>query len=203
MSGPLMTLAAVALYGTLHSALASHTVKAFVRDRLGARADRWYRVMYNMVAGLTLLPVLAVAALEPGGLLYRAPWPWAAWLVLGQLGAGVVLILGLLQTDVWHFMGLRQLGTAQAGQGQLVVTGVYRWVRHPLYTAGLLILWLTPLMTSSLLAFNIGLTVYIWIGSRFEERRLAREFGQAYLEYRRRVPALIPFPRPTTCPERS
>jgi protein-S-isoprenylcysteine O-methyltransferase Ste14 len=57
-------------------------------------------------------------------------------------------------------------------------------------------------MTSSLLALNIGLTAYIWIGLRFEERRLAREFGQAYHEYRRRVPALVPFPRPTTHPER-
>jgi protein-S-isoprenylcysteine O-methyltransferase Ste14 len=197
-----MTLAALALYGALHSALASHTAKAFVRVRLGAWADRSYRLVYNIVAGLTLLPVLAVLALEPGELLYCAPWPWAALLVLGQLGAGVLLVVGLMQTDVWHFIGLRQLGAGPAGQGQLVVTGLYRWVRHPLYTTGLLILWLTPLMASSLLALNIGLTAYIWIGLRFEERRLAREFGQAYHEYRRRVPALVPFPRPTTHPER-
>jgi protein-S-isoprenylcysteine O-methyltransferase Ste14 len=202
MSGPWMTLTAVALWGALHSTLASPPLKAFVHDRLGPRADRWYRVMYNISAGLTFLPVLAVLALDPGKLLYRAPWPWAALLVLGQLGAGMLLVVGLLHTDVWHFIGLRQFGEAQDSQRQLVVTGLYRWVRHPLYTAGLLFLWLTPLMTSSLLALNIGLTAYILIGLRFEERRLVSEFGMAYEAYRRRVPALLPFPRPATPAER-
>ena len=202
MSGPWMTLTAVALWGALHSALASPPVKAFIHDRLGPRADRWYRVTYNVSAGLTFLPVLAVLALDPGELLYRAAWPWAALLVVGQLGAGLLLVVGLLQTDVWHFIGLRQLGVTQNGHGRLVVTGLYRWVRHPLYAAGLLFLWLTPILTTTMLAFNIGFTVYIWIGSRFEEKRLAREFGEAYLEYRRRVPALLPFPRPAKSAER-
>ena len=157
---------------------------------------------YNVTAGVTFLPVLAVLALDPGELLYRAARPWAALLVVGQLGAGLLLVVGLLQTDVWHFIGLRQLGEAQVTQRQLVVTGLYRWVRHPLYTAGLLFLWLTPLMTSSLLALNIGLTAYILIGLGFEERRLVSEYGMAYEAYRRRVPALLPFPRRATPADR-
>jgi protein-S-isoprenylcysteine O-methyltransferase Ste14 len=40
---------------------------------------------------------------------------------------------------------------------------------------------------------NIGLTVYILIGALFEERKLLREFGEAYAEYRRRTPMLIPW----------
>jgi len=196
-----MTLAALALYGALHSMLASHTAKDFVRTRLGAWADRSYRLTYNVVAGLTLIPVLAIVAREPGDLLYRVPWPWAGAFVLGQLAAGMMLLAGLRQTDVWHFIGLRQLGH-HLDEGRLVVTGLYQWVRHPLYTAGLLILWLTPIMTTSVLAFNVGLTAYIWIGSRFEEKRLSREFGAAYQEYCQRVPALVPFPRPRIALER-
>jgi protein-S-isoprenylcysteine O-methyltransferase Ste14 len=76
-----------------------------------------------------------------------------------------------------------------------VTSGLYRWVRHPLYTLGLAFLWLTPVMTTSLLAFNVGMSVYAVIGSIFEERRLLAEFGTAYLEYRRRVPRLLPRPR--------
>jgi protein-S-isoprenylcysteine O-methyltransferase Ste14 len=72
------------------------------------------------------------------------------------------------------------------------VKGLYRWVRHPLYTAGLLFLWLTPLMTTSILAFNLAMSAYIAIGSVFEERRLVTEFGPAYADYQRRVPRLIP-----------
>jgi protein-S-isoprenylcysteine O-methyltransferase Ste14 len=192
-----MTLAALTLWGALHSALASTSMKTVVRDRFGALADRWYRVTYNIIAGLTFVPVLAILARDPGALLYRAPWPWAALLVLGQLGAGVLLVVGLRQTDVWHFIGLRQLTTTQTGPTHLTVSGLYRWVRHPLYSAGLLFIWLTPVMTSSVLALNSGLTVYILIGLQFEEQRLVGEFGRPYLDYRSRVPALIPFRRPT------
>jgi protein-S-isoprenylcysteine O-methyltransferase Ste14 len=195
-----MTLAAVALYGALHSALASQRAKDFVRARLGASADRAYRLLFNILAGVTLLPVMAVVALNPGPLFYRVAWPWSSVLLLGQAAAAVLLLLGLRQTDVWHFLGLRQLG-AGSGASRMVVSGLYQWVRHPLYTAGLILLWLTPIRTSSVLAFNIGMTIYIWVGSRFEERRLEREFGQAYGDYRQRVPALIPFPRPRHRPQ--
>jgi protein-S-isoprenylcysteine O-methyltransferase Ste14 len=195
MNAAWMTIAAVALYGALHSALASHTAKDFVRTRLGASANRAYRLLFNILAGVALLPVMTAVAFNPGSSLYRVAWPWAGVLLLGQATAVLLLLLGLRQTDVWHFLGLRQLG-AGSQASRLVVSGLYQWVRHPLYTAGLIILWLTPIMTSSLLAFNVGMTIYIWVGSRFEERRLEREFGQAYRDYRQQVPALIPLPRP-------
>jgi methanethiol S-methyltransferase len=73
-----------------------------------------------------------------------------------------------------------------------VVAGLYKLVRHPLYTCGLILVWLPPVMTWNLLAFAIGATVYILIGAYFEERKLVAEFGQAYLDYRKRTPMLIP-----------
>jgi len=47
-------------------------------------------------------------------------------------------------------------------------------------------------MTLNLLALNLGLTVYILIGVRYEERKLRREFGQPYADYSARTPMLIP-----------
>ena len=73
-----------------------------------------------------------------------------------------------------------------------MVNGLYRFVRHPLYTAGLVIIWLMPVMTCNLLALNIGLTLYVLIGAVYEERKLLKEFGQAYAAYRQRTPMLIP-----------
>jgi protein-S-isoprenylcysteine O-methyltransferase Ste14 len=61
-----------------------------------------------------------------------------------------------------------------------------------MYTASLLVLWFTPLMSEGLLAFNLGTTLYFVIGGLFEERKLLRQFGPAYAEYRRRTPMLIP-----------
>jgi protein-S-isoprenylcysteine O-methyltransferase Ste14 len=40
---------------------------------------------------------------------------------------------------------------------------------------------------------NLGVTLYIYLGSIHEERRLVREFGRAYQEYQRQVPRLLPF----------
>jgi protein-S-isoprenylcysteine O-methyltransferase Ste14 len=101
--------------------------------------------------------------------------------------------MGLLQTDPWQFLGLRQLiHPSDEGDNELVVSGFYRCVRHPLYVAGLIFIWLVPIMTTSLLILNLGLTLYIYIGSIFEERRLIVEFGSAYLAYRNEVPRLVP-----------
>jgi protein-S-isoprenylcysteine O-methyltransferase Ste14 len=55
--------------------------------------------------------------------------------------------------------------------------------------------WATPRMTLARLVYALGMTIYILIGLRYEERDLLRTFGAAYEAYRRRVPMLIPFPR--------
>jgi protein-S-isoprenylcysteine O-methyltransferase Ste14 len=192
-----MTLLAVAAYGALHTAMATHWAKRRARQSLGSAADRFYRLIYNTIAVIALLPVLAVPAVHPGPTLYRLAWPWSLVALLGQGVAAGLLVAGALQTDLWRFLGLRQLRQPELDTSpRLVVTGLYRWVRHPLYSAGLVFLWLTPWMTTSVLALNLGLTAYIVIGSRFEERRLIAEFGNLYRGYQQRVPRLVPSLRP-------
>ena len=195
ISGPVLTFIAVAAYGALHSLLASNSVKRTFQRAFGQTSDRFYRLFFNLVGGLTFLPVLAVAALDPGQTLYHLTWPWVLLTSAGQALAVILLLLGLLQTDSLHFLGLRQLFHPEASEpSELVINGLYCHVRHPLYSAGLLFIWLTPVMTTSVLALNLGLTLYIIIGSIFEERRLVGEFGQAYIDYQSRVPWLIPVP---------
>lgn len=190
----LLTLTAVALYGGLHSLLATRWAKARARRALGPSTDRLYRLAYNAIGAVTLLPVLAVPARFPGQLIYSIPWPWTALTVAVQVAALLTILLGVSQTGMASFLGLRQLLEQEGDRPRLVVGGLYRWVRHPLYTAGLAFLWFSPVMTTSLLALYAGLTAYIEIGSRLEERRLIHEFGEAYQDYRRCVPRLIPLP---------
>jgi protein-S-isoprenylcysteine O-methyltransferase Ste14 len=198
ISGPVLTLIAVAAYGVLHSLLASNSVKQAFQRAFGQTSDRLYRLFFNIVGGLTFLPVLAVTALDPGQTLYRMTWPWVFLTSVGQVLAALLLLVGLLQTDALHFLGLRQLVHPEASvPNELVINGPYCHVRHPLYSAGLLFIWLTPVMTSSVLALNLSVTLYIIIGSIFEERRLVGEFGQAYINYQSRVPRLVP--RPGRC----
>jgi protein-S-isoprenylcysteine O-methyltransferase Ste14 len=189
-----LILAAMLLYGLVHSLLASLTFKAWIQRRLGEWGRRTYRLVYNLFAVASLLPVLVLPALLPDRRLYTIPFPWALLTLALQGLAVVVLLAGLYQTGVWTFLGLSQLSRArQTGPTRLVVHGLYRWVRHPLYSAGLVFLWLTPLMTTNLLAFNLGATVYLIAGALFEERKLLREFGQEYARYRARTPMLVPW----------
>jgi protein-S-isoprenylcysteine O-methyltransferase Ste14 len=65
-------------------------------------------------------------------------------------------------------------------------------VRHPLYTFGLLFIWLTSTVSQNSLTVYIGATLYTLIGAYFEERKLLREFGDSYAEYKKKTPMLIP-----------
>jgi protein-S-isoprenylcysteine O-methyltransferase Ste14 len=191
---------ATTAYGALHSLLAASGVKQWARARFG-RAARAYRLVYNAVALISFAPVFALLALYPGEILYRIPLPWSALALAGQGAAVVLLVVGLLQTDTLSFLGFRQLaGGEDSEPPSLIVHGLYRWVRHPLYTAGLVLLWLTPLMTTGVLGLNLALTGYIVIGYRLEERRLVQEFGAAYVDYQARVPALVPRWKPPSRP---
>lgn len=190
-----LILLALAIWGAVHSWLASLTVKTLARQTLGQPWMRAYRLAYNIVALLTLLPVLAVPAVLPDQTLYTIPFPWVLLTLAVQAAAGLILLIGLLQTGLWSFLGLQQLlAPEDEVPARLVVSGLYRWVRHPLYTAGLVIIWLTPVMTRNALILIIGMTVYLIIGAWFEERKLLHEFGSAYQEYRRQTPFLLPRP---------
>ncbi len=73
--------------------------------------------------------------------------------------------------------------------------GLHRCVRHPLYSAGFMILW--GLLRDPLsLAMAIWGSLYLVIGTRFEERKLRRLYGAAYDDYSKRVPPSIAWPRP-------
>jgi protein-S-isoprenylcysteine O-methyltransferase Ste14 len=189
-----LILAAVLVYGLVHSALASFWAKRSTRRWLGRLADRGYRLSYNLLAIISFLPVFGLLVLLPDREIYAIRFPWLLLTMAAQALAVLALLAGLLQTGVWSFLGLKQLvRSPETQQPELVVTGLYRWVRHPLYSAGLVFIWLTPVMTTNLLALNAGLTLYILIGAMLEERKLCREFGQVYGDYRRRTPMLVPW----------
>ena len=183
---------ALLLWGFLHSILASLRFKSFLANLLGQSLMRGYRLFYNVFAFISFLPILWLVATLPNAPLYSVPVPVSYGMLLGQ-GIGMVLLMvGVLQTDTLAFLGLRQLVMEEKPAG-LVTNGLYRLVRHPLYTAGLLILWLSPQVSVNLFTMFVGATVYILVGVSFEERRLLRRFGQSYADYKSRTPMLIPW----------
>ena len=189
----LVLIFAIIVWGFVHSLLASLAAKARVRKWFGPGSDRWYRLAFNMFGILTFLPILGLLAMDPGKTLYVIPAPWSYLALAGQLLAVAALGIGLLQTGAWSFLGIEQLlVNSPESEAQMVSGGLYRWVRHPLYSAGLVFIWLTPVMTVNLLVLNLGLTIYLVVGAIYEERKLVREFGNLYLDYQKSVPMLIP-----------
>jgi protein-S-isoprenylcysteine O-methyltransferase Ste14 len=182
---------AVAFWGFFHSFNASIRVKDFYRRRIGESHMKYYRLFYNFIAVVTFLPIIASLVLFPGDVAYRISAPWSYLMIAGRVLFAGFLITALFQFGILYFIGLRQLVQAE-GERELVRGGFYRYVRHPFYTFALLFLWLSPLVTFNLLLVYIVLSVYIYIGIIFEERKLSQEFGEAYSEYRATTPMLIP-----------
>lgn len=179
-------------YGALHSWLAGLGLKERVGRRWPALLPA-YRLLFNGLAVVLLIPPLWLTWAWPGEALWR--WPaWVAW------PAALVTVAGFLWSLRWYdgmdFIGLRQWrsrGAPSAWHDSLVLSPLHRYVRHPWYSLGLLFLWTRDLNAGWLVA-TLAVTVYLVIGSRLEENKLIEAFGESYRRYRDRVPALLPLP---------
>lgn len=192
----------LAAYGGLHSLLASRRFKVWLQNRFGQKAMRWHRLSFSILGGLTFLPALAMVIWLPDKVIYAIPYPVSSWFRLVQLiGLGGV-VYGVLQTGFFNFIGLdRALDPSRLQlPPQLVTSGLYRYIRHPLYTFTMLFLWASPTLSWNSLALNLGVSAYFVIGSIFEEQKLQDEFGAEYADYRRRTGAFLPRLTGTTEP---
>lgn len=180
----LIILFSLAFWGVIHSILASHFAKDMFKTR-------FYRLAYNIFAVISFAPILYLLIILEDQSLYQVPAPWSFVLLSGQALSALLLLVAVLQTDTLSFIGIRQLFVEEK-PGQLVTRGLYTLVRHPLYLFSILFLWFNPSISMNSLIFNIGITLYFIIGAYFEERKLLRDFGEAYAEYKRKTPFLIP-----------
>ena len=183
-------------YFVIHSLLASLRFKRWVHHRW-PEVMHAYRLAYNFLALILLLPLLWLMLQNPGPLL----WQWTGWLgwlmKAGTLAAALGFIWSLKAYDNSVFLGIHQWRNrhAQAVEGseRLRISTLHRFVRHPWYFFLLVILWTQDLHLVQLLVYSL-ITLYLVLGSRLEERKLIAEYGEAYRDYCRRVPGLIPLP---------
>jgi protein-S-isoprenylcysteine O-methyltransferase Ste14 len=180
-------------YAALHSLLADLRVKAAVTARLPGFAA-WYRLAYNGVALITALPLLWLMRAMPGPEL----WAWSgafAW--LGN-GLAVAALFGAMQSSKAYamndFLGLGVLGGDKDIERDVFrLSAPHRFVRHPWYSFGLVIVW-TRDMNAAMLVSALAITLYFVAGSWLEEQKLIAIHGDTYRRYRERVPGLLPLP---------
>jgi protein-S-isoprenylcysteine O-methyltransferase Ste14 len=181
-------------YGALHSILADNGVKQFFERKLGS-GYRYYRLTYNLLAFVLLAGILAYQFTLPVHSLWTFDWRIDVAGNVLKYGGLLIVLTAISGYNFKEFSGLAfSPRNACAGSGTLKTDGLLRYVRHPIYSGTILFIWGLFLSDSLLrtLVMAAGVTLYTLIGIYFEERKLVVEFGEAYLDYRRRVPMLFP-----------
>ena len=135
------------------------------------------------------------------------PLPQMVWQVDNGLSRGALWSLSMLgwllvltsSFTINHFelFGLRQVWLharrRTPEEEPFVLRAMYRIVRHPLMLGFLIAFWVTPTMTLGHLLFAAVVTGYIFVAVKFlEERDLVAAHGEAYRDYQRKVPMLLP-----------
>jgi protein-S-isoprenylcysteine O-methyltransferase Ste14 len=110
---------------------------------------------------------------------------------------GLPLALAGVGLFGWMFqhLGLNVTSTSMPRrEATLVTTGPYRWVRHPMYSAALILALATTLLTASIIVALSGIAVFVLLAarSRIEERRLVEKFGESYRAYQHRTGRFVP-----------
>ena len=165
-------------------------------DRTGGRVSRrvdprWFWIFMAFTG-----PLLAATCLA---FLIQPRWvdfarielpPWLRLLGVAVGFVGVALF-------VWMFrhLGLNVTSTSMPrANATLVTSGPYRWIRHPMYTAALLLVAAATLLTANIVVAIGGVTMFALLAarSRVEEQRLVERFGEAYRVYQRNTGRFLP-----------
>lgn len=194
LSGCLVVFMVTWVLGALYFGLVAHGSRARARGWLrGLRASAPARIA--LMAG-----VVALSALTGRG--HSSLWQHLHYEnpALGVLGAALAVASTALLVWARLVLGAMWASVPLVQEGhELRTSGPYAYVRHPIYTGFL------GVVVGAMLGFGFGVWLVVtaavvpWLlhRVRVEDRMMAAEFGDPYLAYRLRVPALLPLRRAT------
>lgn len=181
-----------AIFYFSHSYLASLKIKRNIH-RLMGKGYKWYRFFYSTLFLILFLGIFLYAAIIPAILLFT-PSGGMQYIALMLSGIGTILLIKAFKYfRPLQFFGLPPHNDLLEDQ-QLIIKGIHRHVRHPIYL-GLIFIFLGYFLflpSIGSLIHLVSLLVYLPLGIYFEEKKLITIFGSAYRDYRKKVPALIP-----------
>lgn len=188
------------LFALVHSALASFKIKKWFKGKLGNKIA-FYRAGYNLFSLITFFLIWEYSP-QPDYVIYDLHYPYDIIIfilqslsLLGIFWAGSVVEMG-------EFIGYGQIKRYFLGiynesdldeKPTLYIRGPFKFTRHPIYFFFILFLGLRPTMDLFYVTFYVGIIVYFYIGSIYEEKKLIDIFGDKYLNYRKVVPGIIPY----------
>ncbi len=183
------------LFFSLHSILASESVKRFVEERV-SNSFRFYRFVYNLISMIIFSAIVYLLSDFSNHHILFSVHPILKYLAWILLFSGIVILTWALYSyKMLDFTGINQLFGREEIHGKLITSGLNSIVRHPIYFAiillviGLSILYPTDLI----LLTSLFCIVYLYIGTTLEERKLIKIFGDEYKAYQKKVNMFIPF----------
>jgi len=189
-----INFALIALFGIQHTVMARPAFK-----------EKWTKIVpesierstYVLISSLILILLYWQWRPMTGQVIWEAEAAWAQYLLWAVFFGGFGLVLlSTFVIDHFDLFGLRQvwlnLRQKEYPSSGFKVTFFYKFVRHPLNVGWIMAFWGTPRMTLGHLMFAVGMTAYILIAIRYEERDLVQILGDDYAQYRKKVPMLIP-----------
>lgn len=178
--------ASTLLFAIQHSVLSSQACKNKCYA-LGI-SPRIYRLVYVILSIAITGIWLGFIHKLPDQAIYEVQGAWR-WCFYGVQLTGLWVFMGALRPiDVPAFLGLRAFPDKTE---PFIEAGIYRYIRHPMYSGIMLVFLAMP--TQSIISLNLYscITLYFVIGSKLEERRMMADHPE-YKDYRNRVPAFIP-----------
>jgi protein-S-isoprenylcysteine O-methyltransferase Ste14 len=196
VEGLLIDLGLLLVFALQHSVMARPAFKRWWTRFIPEPVER---STYVLASSLALIALFAFWR-PLGGVVWSVTDPVLAGVLYGLCAFGFLLVLVVtFLIDHFDLFGLRQVWLYLIGKPYTTIgfrsPGPYRLVRHPLYVGFLLAFWSAPTMTIAHLVFAIATTAYILIAIQLEEHDLVASLGDAYREYKMRVPMLVPFAR--------
>ena len=197
---------AAAVWCAVHSLLIDPVSRPFWWGLLRRHVNHT-RLAYNIFSLASLVILLWWWHRLPTRTLFTWPGTWF-WLQVAGLTAAVLLLLaGMRVYDNRHFLGLAQIRTRQGmdrpPSPRLQARGVLLHMRHPYYSAALLVMIFGSAVTEVNLVWRAVFSVYVVVGTWLEERKLLAEFGQEYRSYCQQVPMFWPRLKPAAWPPRA
>lgn len=186
------------LWCFLHSVLISRGVGGRLVLRMG-ECGKYFRLGYNLIAFITLVPMMVATARLQGMEIYSWKGGWVALRVLLLASSLLLFYGGSRRYDLGYFLGVKQIRFGEqhvllTEQQQFSRSGVFAVTRHPWYLGSLLFLWtVLPVYHLGSVVAAAVLSAYLVIGTRLEERKLLAEFGDAYRSYRQEVSMFFPW----------
>ncbi len=179
------------LFGVLHSVFAALNVKQRFAKTF-PQLFKYYRLLYTVVAFLTFGLVIWYE------IKLTSPFLYTRGLFTNAIGSivavsGLVIMIICIKKYFLSLSGLKSL-FQERPMHQLMIGGIHRYVRHPLYLGTFMAIWgaFIAYPFFSLLISNFLITAYTLLGISFEEKKLVAEFGPAYETYQKTVPKLVP-----------